>query len=74
MSVVLVDARHYGEQLRHARHVLKLNRVTAAQLLRVSATDLRNYELGRMPIPPDLLFILMHRGLTISMCRKYYKS
>ena len=29
MSVVLIDARHYGEQLRHARHVLKMNRNTA---------------------------------------------
>ena len=71
MSVVLVGARHYGEQLRRARQMLNINRRTAAKLLRINATELRNYELGRMPIPPDLICTLLQRGLALTMCRTY---
>ena len=71
MSVVLVDARHYGTQLNRARRMLNINRRTAAKMLRTSPTELRNYELGRTPIPSDLICTLLHRGLALTMCRTY---
>ena len=71
MSIVLIDARHYGEQLRRARRMLNINCLTAAKLLHLSVRELHMYELGRYPMPPDLICILLHRGLALSLCRSY---
>ena len=71
MAIILIDARHYGEQLRHARRMLNMNAATAARLLKISVHDLHRYELGRAPIPPDLICVLLHRGLAMSACRVY---
>ena len=71
MSVVLIDARHYGAQVHRARQMLNINRATTAKMLRVSVQELRGYELGRCPMPPDLICTLLHRGLALSMCRTY---
>ena len=71
MSVVLIDARHYGAQLHRARQMLNMNRATTAKLLRVSVHELRKYELGIQPIPPDMVCTLLHRGLALSLCRTY---
>ncbi|MFQ6760228.1 MAG: hypothetical protein ACLRFM_02420 [Alphaproteobacteria bacterium] len=69
MSIVLVDARHYGEQLRRARRSLCMNAATAAQLLKITIHDLHKYELGKQPIPPDILCALLHRGLALTQCK-----
>ena len=69
MSVVLIDAHHYGEQLRRARRALNMNTTTASLLLKITIRDLRKYELGRAPIQPDLLCALLHRGLALTQCK-----
>lgn len=69
MSIVLVDTRHYGEQLRRARRSLNMSTATAAQLLKTTTANLRKYELGKQPIPPDMLCALLHRGLALTQCR-----
>lgn len=69
MSIVLVDARHYGEQLRRARRSLCMNASQAAQLLKTTIRDLHKYEQGKQPIPPDILCALMHRGLALTQCK-----
>ncbi len=71
MAMILIDARHYGEQLRHARHLLHLSAHETAKILKVSVNELHKYELGRQPIPEDLINKLLHRGLMLSMCRAY---
>ncbi len=71
MSIVLVDTRHYGEQLRRARKMLNINAANAAKLLKISVPELHKYELGRAPIPPDLICVLLHRGLAMTACRLY---
>lgn len=71
MSIVLIDARVYGQQLRRARRSLRMNKATAAEILKISAHDLYKYEIGRLPIPPDLLCALLHRGLALTQCRTH---
>ena len=71
MSIILIDARHYGEQLRHARHLLHLSANDVAKILKISVKDLHQYEMGRQPMPIELIFVMMHRGLMLSMCRAY---
>ena len=71
MSIILVDARHYGEQLRRARRMLRLSALDVAKMLKISVDELRKYELGKQPISPDLICVLMHRGLALSACRTY---
>jgi len=69
MTIVLIDARHYGEQLRRARRTLRMNMENTARMLNITTHELHQYECGRQPIPHDLVFVLMHRGLALSMCR-----
>lgn len=71
MAIILIDARHYGEQLRRARRMLRMNMQTAAHMLNITTHELHQYECGRQPIPHDLVFVLMHRGLALSMCRTF---
>lgn len=71
MSIILIDARHYGEQLRHARRLLHLSANETAKILKISVGDLHKYELGKLPIPIEMVLVLMHRGLMLSMCRAY---
>ncbi len=71
MAMILIDARYYSEQLRHARRMLHLSALDTAKLLKISVNELHKYELGKRPIPSDLIFVLMHRGLALSMCRAY---
>ena len=71
MSIILIDARHYGEQLRHARHLLHLSANDVAKILNVSVKNLHQYELGKQPMPEELIWKIMHRGLMLSMCRAY---
>ena len=71
MSIILIDARHYGEQLRHARRLLHLSANETAKILKVSVKDLHQYEMGKQAMPEDLIWKLMHRGLMLSMCRAY---
>ena len=71
MSIILIDARHYGEQLRRARRMLHVSANETAKILKVSAKELHQYELGKQPMPEDLIWKLMHRGLMLSMCRAY---
>lgn len=71
MSIILIDARHYGEQLRKARRMLHLSTLDVAKMLKISVDELHKYELGRQPMPAELIFVLMHRGLMLSICRTY---
>ncbi|MBO7643178.1 MAG: helix-turn-helix transcriptional regulator [Alphaproteobacteria bacterium] len=71
MSVVLVDARHYGTELRRARRMINMNCTTVAKLLKITVHELHKYELGKVPIPPDLICVLLHRGLALSACKTY---
>ncbi len=71
MSIILIDARHYGEQLRRARRMLRLSALDVAKMLKISVDELHKYELGKQPIPPDLICVLLHRGLALSACRTY---
>ncbi|MBR6838386.1 MAG: helix-turn-helix domain-containing protein [Alphaproteobacteria bacterium] len=71
MSIVLIDARAIGEQVRRARKMLGLNTKNAAALLKITIPELRRYEAGRLPMPPDLLCTLLHRGFALSMCKMY---
>ncbi|MBR6751748.1 MAG: helix-turn-helix transcriptional regulator [Alphaproteobacteria bacterium] len=71
MSVVLIDARAYGQQLRRARKSLHMNKATVAEILKISPRDLYLYEIGRLPIPPDLLCALLHRGLALTAVKTH---
>ena len=71
MSIVLVDARHYGEQLRRARRMLNINCLTAAKILHISVHALHKYEKGGCLIPPDVICTLLHRGFAMSVCHVY---
>lgn len=70
MAIVLVDAKHYGFQLRYARRMLNMKRRVVAKLLKISVHELHKYEHGIQPIPPELLGVLLQRGLLLSLCRK----
>ncbi len=69
MSIILIDARAYGQQLRRARESLHMNK--AAVALKISPRDLYLYEIGRLPIPPDLLCALLHRGLALTAVKTH---
>ncbi len=71
MSIVLIDARAYGQQLRRARKSLHMNKATVAEILKISSHDLYLYEIGRLPIPPDLLCALLHRGLALTAVKTH---
>lgn len=69
MAIILIDARHYGAQLRRARRTLRINAENAARMLNITTHELHQYECGRKPISHDLIFVLFHRGLALSQCR-----
>lgn len=71
MSIVLIGARHVGEQLRRARRGLHINTNYAAKILKISVRDLHKYESGKQPVPPDLMCALFHRGLALTAVRTY---
>ena len=71
MSIVLIDARAYGQQLRRARHSLQMNAVTAANLLKITPHELHKFESGKQPIPPDMLCALLHRGLALTAVKTH---
>ena len=63
MSIVLIDARAYGQQLRRARKSLHMNKATVAEILKISPRDLYLYEIGRLPIPPDVCVVASWIGV-----------
>ncbi len=71
MSIVLIDARAYGQQLRRARHSLQMNATTAAKMLKITPRELHKFEAGKQPIPPDLLCALLHRGLALTAVKTH---
>ena len=46
MSIILVDAKYYGQFLVHARHQLKIHRTEYAKILGISPRELKNIEHG----------------------------
>lgn len=69
MKVVLVDCRHYGQMLRHARENNHIRRDTAAKLLNITAAQLQQYEQGRTIIPEHAMEKIMHFGLLLLNAR-----
>ncbi len=71
MAIILIDARHYGEQLHRARRTMRMNLQDTAHMLNITAHELHQYETGRQPMPHDLVYVLMQRGLALSLCRTH---
>lgn len=63
MSVILVDARHVGSQLRNARRSARMNRYDLAQILNISRDTLAKYETGREIIPESILHRIFSQGI-----------
>ena len=71
MTIILIDARHYGAALRRARRTMRMNLTNTAHMLNITTHELHQYETGRQPIPHDLMYVLIQRGLALSMCRTF---
>lgn len=71
MTVILIDARYFGTQLRRARRSARLSRFEFAQMLKISRYDLDKYESGRLVIPESILYRLMSYGIMMLKARNF---
>ncbi len=69
MPVISNETRLIGGAMRHGRRMNRINRMDAAQALRLSLEELGRIEGGRMVIPRRVLNSLMYHGLR-NKCRK----
>ena len=70
MTVVLVDARYYGDIMRQARKWLKIDSDTAAKILKIGRKEYRKYERGRAVIPRDVYMRLMQSAFSLLSFRR----
>lgn len=69
MSVVLVEARHFGYVLRYVRTKNSMIRAEFAHLLKIQKTELRQYERGSKIISDAILMRLLMYGVTLLKAR-----
>ncbi|MCM1294007.1 MAG: helix-turn-helix domain-containing protein [Muribaculaceae bacterium] len=69
MSIVLIECRQIGRILRYARRQNHMRPSEMAQLLRISRTELRQYERGTTLISDAVLMRLMMYGVTLLKAR-----
>ena len=62
MTVILVDARHFGSHMRTIRKKLHLRLHAAAGLLGVSKKEYKKYESGRAVMPEHALMRIFHHA------------
>lgn len=70
MTVVLVDARYYGDIMRQARKWLKIDSDTAAKILKIDRKEYRKYERGRAVMPRDVYMRLMQSAFSLLSFRR----
>lgn len=73
MTVVLIDCKYIGDQLRRARQAGNMRQRIAADMLRISAKDLRRYERGTKVIPDALLQRMFRFGYMMLQARDIAK-
>lgn len=71
MSIILVDAKYYGQFLVHARHQLKIHRIECSKILGISSRELKNIEHGRVLIPEKILAKLIINGMSMILCKRW---
>ncbi|MCM1294171.1 MAG: helix-turn-helix domain-containing protein [Muribaculaceae bacterium] len=71
MTIVLIDTRHVGAALRHARRSACLGRRELAPILRIQRCELAQYESGRLVIPEDVLYRIMSYGIMMLKARNF---
>ena len=70
MTVVLVDARYFGDFLRHARNTMNLTRYECANILGVSHRDLIKIETGKILMPEKIIQRVMTNGMAMILCKR----
>lgn len=69
MSIVLIDARHFGRMLKYARRQNHMFLSDCAKLLKISESDLKQYERGSTLISESVMSRLLLYGLTLMKAR-----
>ena len=61
-KTLLVDAKYYGRNIRNVRERLRVDLTTAAEMLRVSRKEYREFERGHVLLPEPILSRLMYHA------------
>ena len=69
MTMLLIDAKHFGRMLKYARRENKMSMEDCAKLLKISKSDLRQFERGTNIIGEHVLSRLMLYGLMLLKAR-----
>ena len=67
MTVVLIDARYFGQILHDARCQVRVRKSALAQMLKITSRELRKYEKGSVPIPESIMHRLLSNGI-LTLC------
>lgn len=69
MAMLLIDAKHFGRMLKYARRENIMSMEDCAKLLKITKTDLRQFERGTKIINERVLSRLMLYGLMLLKAR-----
>ncbi len=67
---ILIDAKHIGRALRHARSAIYCNNDDTMKLMNITESQLQDYETGRAVLSHDQLKQLFCMGLMMMCARQ----
>ncbi len=70
MSIILVDAKYFGQYFRTARKMMRLNLGDCAKMLGITRRQALKIENGKLLMPERVIEKIMVNGMAMILCKK----